>query len=815
MTKKAGSGISSILIPILYGILAIVIAFLVCWSGQYPYGSETMNHIYLGDVVYNSLKDGNLLVLYEPSWYNGFEFFRNVSPLTSYYMAMCQFIAGGDGLDGYLVYVGLTFFISAISWYFIGKKRDRIWLGTFLGFIWFFMPNNLFVMFFEGNLEHGLCMIIVPFLVSGLYDFLNDGNYKNLIKVMVSFTALALCDFKYMIMFGIGLVIFMLIYALIYHKWMRLLQVLISLVLSICVIGIWSVSVAFINNGNASIENMPQYFQSILKTINPVERILSYNRYYYFGLSVVVLAIFGMMCGKKKSLPGFVFSIVILLSTAASMYYVFSLIPGKEYLMMCQYISLALCFVLYGFLKWDTLKKRFAFIVCVLLLIDAIPSMNLLYGNLSGVSATERFEEQDETTMIAAAKEVCQQRMILLDGSELESMGAYLVSGYNNGKYASLGGDWSFASTSTNISQINKALTNGFYSYLFDRCMELGNDTVLIKVSQLNEMTVPEELIDSAAASVGYKLIDTSEFYRLYDMDIEGSWGLNSDFPAIGIGTGANIISLAFPAVREVNSPKLDDYTFEELSQYNLVYLSGFTYEDKEKAEDLIIRLSEAGVKVVIMADGIPEDSSAHTRDFLGIVCNDISFTNGYPLLDTKIGVLDCDFFPAGNEEWNTVYVNDLDEVWGTVLENDMELDFYGTVKNDNIIVVGLNLTYYYSITQDEGIGELLSDVLGIGVTNMPKREIVPLNVEYKYDGIKITSEKDGVDTALAYLDMFKSEKKLETENNHLYVDRGITEIRFSYEYLLPGCIVSIISLGVTVAFLIWVKKREKKICIN
>lgn len=811
MTKKAGSGISSILIPILYGLLAITIAVVVCWSGQYPYGSETMNHIYWGEIVYDAIKEGNLLVLYEPSWYNGIEFFRNVSPISTYFMALCHFIAGGDPLDGYLVYVGLVFFISAISWFFIGKRRERLWLGAFLGLIWFFMPNNLFVMFFEGDLAHGMCMIVVPFLVSGVYDYLNDGGYKRIIKIIISFAALALCDFDYMMMFGMGIVIFLLVYALVYHQWMRCLQVIISLVLSVCLIGVWSLSVVFMKIGNGNIDKMSQYFQSIFKTINPIERIMSFNRYYYFGLASLILAIFGMACGRKKILPGFLFAILILLSTAESMYFVLSLIPGKEYFMMCQYISLALCFVLYCFLKWDTLKKKFVLLMCVLLLADSIPSLNLVYGNLSGMSVTQRFEQMDNNTMIATAKEVCQQRMILLDGSELEALGTYLVSGYDNGKNASLGGDWSFAATDTNISQINRALTNGFYLYLFDRCKELGNDTVLIKVSQLNETSVPEALLDSCAERVGYKLVTSNEFYRLYDMDIEGSWGINSDFPAIGIGTGANIISLAFPAVREVNSPKLDDYTFEELSGYKLIYLSGFTYDDKDKAEDLIIRLSEAGVKVVIMADGIPEDSSAHTRDFLGIVCNDISFSNGYPLLDTKIGVLDCDFFPTGNEEWNTVYVNGLDEVWGTVLENDMELDFYGTVKNDNIIVVGLNLTYYYSITQDEDIGELLSDVLGIGGTDMPKREIVPLNVEYKYDGISIISEKDGVDTTLAYLDMFKSEKKLETENNHLYVDRGITEIRFSYEYFIPGCIVSIISLGVTVAFLIWVKNREKK----
>ena len=38
------------------------------------------------------------------------------------------------------------------------------------------------------------------------------------------------------------------------------------------------------------------------------------------------------------------------------------------------------------------------------------------------------------------------------------------------------------------------------------------------------------------------------------------------------------------------------------------VILAGFTYDDKDAAESLIVKLSESGVKVVIYADGIPQN---------------------------------------------------------------------------------------------------------------------------------------------------------------------------------------------------------------
>ena len=311
------------------------------------------------------------------------------------------------------------------------------------------------------------------------------------------------------------------------------------------------------------------------------------------------------------------------------------------------------------------------------------------------------------------------------------------------------------------------------------------------------------EELDEAAFEAGYELAGSNEFYRLYDMNIEGNWGTVTKYPAIGIGTKASYISLAFPAVKETTSSNLNDYTFEELSQYELIYLAGFTYDDRESAENLILRLSESGVRVVILADGIPEDRVTHARDFLGIICNDITFSNGYPLLDTKIGVLDCDFFPQGFEKWETVYVNGLDETWGTVREEeDLELDFYGTIKNENIIVLGLNLTYYYSMTRDEGVEKLLSDITQYDGGTLPKREIVPITIDYGSDFITITSDVDMVNTSLAYHNMFESDGNIEEENNLLYVHSGTTQIDMKFPYFYQGFVSMIIGLFLSIIFL-------------
>ena len=42
--------------------------------------------------------------------------------------------------------------------------------------------------------------------------------------------------------------------------------------------------------------------------------------------------------------------------------------------------------------------------------------------------------------------------------------------------------------------------------------------------------------------------------------------------------------------------------------------------------------------------------------------------------------------------------MNGLKEVWGNVRDENLELPFFGTVKNDNIVMVGLNLRNCQSV---------------------------------------------------------------------------------------------------------------------
>ena len=115
-------------LPLFYLCMAVGVVALVSRGGVYPSGSDTMYHVFRGDLVYKAVCGGDLWPGYTPLWYNGVEILRYWPPLPAYFMALCQAAAGGDPLNGYLVFVGAVCFLGALPWLWIGQRLERPFL---------------------------------------------------------------------------------------------------------------------------------------------------------------------------------------------------------------------------------------------------------------------------------------------------------------------------------------------------------------------------------------------------------------------------------------------------------------------------------------------------------------------------------------------------------------------------------------------------------------------------------------------------------------------------------------------------------------
>ena len=807
MRKK----IENCLIIIAYAVIAVAIAIVVRNNGTYPSGSDTMCHIYKGDILYNSIKNGKLYPLYDPLWYNGVEMMRYWAPLPVYFLAFCQALAGGDALNGYLVFNSLVFFLGALVFYIIGNKAKRRYLGAFFGVLWFFMPNNIFALYNEGNLPRTLSMVILPLFMYCMAMYLINGQKSHLISAGITFVFIILCHSGYAGMIALSLFVYFFVNGIINRTWVKGLNAIVTLLASFMITGIWLVPslIGGITNTDSS-EVMSGFFQSFFVSVNPVYRILHGNDTFYIGFAAFVAALFGTVFAKKKSQTGFISALVIFFLTSLTAYPVLKILPGSQYLWMLRFISIGLIMILISFLIWDSLRKWILVILCGLLVLDVVPSLELMTGYRNKENVYERLDRTDRDTLIEKAKSITKQRMALIDLSTLGATGAYLVSDYKGGVAATFGAGWQSAATATNIVQLNRAFEGGCFNYLFDRALELGNDTVLIKMSGCDWKKYSVKSMEVAALLRSYKLVTDNGAYRLYHRDTPDCFGVVSHFDAIGIGSGTPYMSLDFPDIEETESTNLNDYTFEELSKYETVYLNGFTYDNKAKAEELILKLSESGVRVVILADGIPENPATKQYDFLGVRCNLITFSNGYPELLFRDKLINPDLFEEGFETWNTVYMTGLDNVLATTMEDDIELPFYGTVYNDNIIMLGINLTYHYALTKDRAIEGILSEIFGIDAGRMPVRQVVPIEIEYGVDKITITASEK-LNTTLAFHDNFVSDSPIESRNRLLFVEAGTTVIDMKYPYLMQGLLVSLFGIALMILIGVGIKPRKRK----
>ena len=227
-------------------------------------------------------------------------------------------------------------------------------------------------------------------------------------------------------------------------------------------------------------------------------------------------------------------------------------------------------------------------------------------------------------------------------------------------------------------------------------------------------------------------------------------------------------------------------------------------------AEDLITKAAEAGTKVYVLADGIPENAESRTNRFLDVECQPVEFDNGFPEMKTKeFGDLQIALFPNDLKQWRTVYVNGLTEVLGYSEVLGEELPFWGTGSNENIVFIAYNLTYYYSLTRDSIVGTLLEGIVETGETEIPERRIVPVDVTYGENSLTIVSPEDGVNTSVADHDIFEGD--YESFNRLVYVDSGTTEITFKYPYLVQGLIMTFAGVLVTGVMVIYLKKKGKR----
>ena len=207
--RISGNGWKKTLLAVLFILVsAVVMMYTVTESGIYPRGSDTLNHMYRGRLVYEGIKEGNWYILYDTSWYNGIELMRYWAPVPLYMLAGCLFLTGGNLMSSYILFLGALFVLGACGWLLFGVRYQKQYLAAFLGVAWFLLPDNMRVLFAEGNIPRAVVATLLPYLLYAIWQFLEEKRTKAMYAIVLLMALIALCHLMIAAMVGITTFLF-------------------------------------------------------------------------------------------------------------------------------------------------------------------------------------------------------------------------------------------------------------------------------------------------------------------------------------------------------------------------------------------------------------------------------------------------------------------------------------------------------------------------------------------------------------------------------------------------------------------------------
>lgn len=785
--------------------VSVAVTLLITDSGLYPRGSDTFCHIYRADLLLQNIKAGNFYPLYDSMWYNGVEIMRYWGPLPLYLLAFLQWLCN-DMLGGYTMYVGVMCLLGGTGWLMWGRKYNRLGLGAFMSVIWFFLPQNIMVLVQAGNLPRGLLHNLLPYLLYFLWGYLNEHKKSQWLGIALMFSLMGLCHIGTTIMVAAIVLIYTGLSVKIDKK-KGFLKVAAAILCGVMLIGIWvvpSLIGGMTSSGSTNNQVMETFFQSLLVSFNPINRINGDLYSYYFGLSVAIICIIGIAVGSKKVRAGFLTVLLIFICTGNSAYSLLSQLPFSRYLWMIRMVPIVLAIFTMSFLMWDKLKKWFVVAMCALLLLDCIPSYQYIVAadGQKVEDAMGTIMDKGRYLMLESAKNYTKQRLAVYDLSKYEAFAPFYVAAAGKNTRYMFGAGWEGAATAKNIVMLNTAVENKSFVYVFDRSIEMGCDTILFADCAFDEgIDGVVKDIDIAAQKTGFVRRELGTTGAVYTREVNGTFGTVTSYDNLAIGGAANDIAMVFPSFEEGDSDNLDDYTVEELSKYKIVYLSDVKYLSTEEAEEKLAAVAALGTHIVIDMNRLPADSRTNNQAIFGVTAQTVRFKDEYPKMTYEGQEYRTQLFVEEYREWSTVYLEGLAEVTGYGTLNGKKLPFAGNAGIDNITFLGYNLPYHSLTANDEvGIG-LLEKIFGESSEKLPDRQIVPVDISYERGKIIINTEYDNVNVALAALDIFESVQQVERKHNLLFVDRGETIINIHYPHFVKGLLLSLVGLIAVIAF--------------
>lgn len=761
--------------------IAVCIGLFLYDSGIDLQGEAFYAQLYKLNVVADAMDKGMPFPLYVRHWYNGYEIFR-YSPAGSYMLivSLSRFFHA-DMHISICIFYGIMAFIAQMGFFLFGIRLKRMFPAFLTGLAFLLLPSTVFITILQENFDIVMGLAMMPLLLFLIHDFIKWRHRLALLPFSILFCIFILSHYVLSITFGIVLILYLFLHALSERSWQFESAAACSILLLYLVMGYFLYPAV-----SGGLLSKPYSLQG--------------NWDISIGTAFFIIALLCLITSDRNRFAGFLMTIIGLVLSLPVMEPVRKLIPSVILQKAYWYLIPITVLFLITLLCWEKLRVIFFIIMLAVLVVE---SPLLIRSLPKGETVVSRMENMVSDYLLADAVSCAGNRIALIDQTTLGAYPHwYFVS---HGAKTMYGWDFENSHTVRNQMNLNEAFADGFYDYMFDRLLLYGNDVAVILKELLPEAGSYDVLL-SAAGRNGYVVEAENDKAVIFKAeDVTGSYGVITQYENLAIGDNAACIAYIYPSFEFGRSSCLEDYTIEELSKYEKLYLSGFTYRDKTKAENLLKELSRKGTEVYIDMQHIPVNALTGKNEFMGVYAQFVQFTEDFPILQNDNGnQFKLDFTAKGQGLWNTVYVSGCDEILKeTTYDNKSHLTYLGKNYDPNITFMGFNLIYYYLTTHNQDLLRFLNEAMLLSPDDLPQPVIVPAKVEQNASQIKVQTFMDGVNCNIASVDTLIADRIISTQEDLFVVNQGETTFQIVYPGHRSGLLISI--LGLIATGVLWI----------
>lgn len=777
VAHRASNYITSVILSI---VIATSVGFFLYVSGLYLHGDAVYAQLYKLDAVAESMREGALFPVYVENWYNGYEIFRYSPPTVYMMIVMLSGIFHADYHISICIFYGIMAFISMMGFFLFGVKQRKIIASFFAGIAFLLLPSTFTAVILEGSLDVVMGLALIPGILYFLYSFMTWKNRLAVLPFSVMMCLLIVSHYILAIAFGWVLAIYIVIYSAAVKEWKFGAAAIGNTVLLYLVMGYFLYPA--LSGGLLTRPHSSQWDAELS-----------------LGIPVLVIAILGLITTDRKRFAGFFLTTTFCVLSFSVMEPVRKLISSPTLQRSYWYLISITAVLLFTLLLWDRLRMIFLLASLCVMVGAGVP---LMLAMQEGDHALQEDQALIDDYLLAEAASWTDNRIALMDMATLGAFPQWYFA--RQGVKSTFGWDYENAMTARNQTSLNEAFFDGFYDYMFDRLLLYGNDTAVILKSLLEDGAY-ENLI-AAAGRNGYEVVaENGNVIVFKETAVDSAYGVVTNYENLAIGENAYYISYIYPSFGYGASDCIDDYTIEELSKYHNLYLSGFTYREKEKAENMLKELSAKGTEVYIDMQHIPINAVTGKNEFMGAYAQFVQFFEDFPVLENNNGnQFKLDFQAGRYAVWDTVYVSGCEDVIKeTAYEDKSHLVYWGQNHDPNVTFMGFNLVYYYLTTHNQDLKRFLDEEMSLSSENLPQPVIVPIEVGGDSTQMIVRTQNDRVNCNIAAVDTLESDRIITTQENLLVVNQGDTTLRIVHAGHREGMFLSI--LGIVILGIMWI----------